>query len=438
MPRSKTAYAAILIAVFFCIGVARLFTLRFEAGDIYPPYSSLRNDPLGTRALFESLNNLDSIRADRNFDLLQNIPPSSDACIFFIGLHPSRTKYLDKASFNMVERSVAGGGRAVISFLPVSSRSEFAGFEDLFKLDEKKDKKEEEDEDEEKTESEKKTDEDEKVAKDEENKESGEDEKNEQNEQDEHDIGKQLIVSLEEKWKLTFAYDEIEKNAKAYEVGTGRSIIWHSALWFDGLEEPWKTVYSLDGKPVIIERKLGRGSVVISSDSYFFSNEALRNEPSPGLLVRMAGGFARVVFDESHHGIRINRGMIDLISKFELHWLIFAALAFALLFVWKNSLSFVPPVESGETGKNGVVSEKDAAQGLTSLLRRNIGTNELLKICLSEWKKSFSDRKGISSKQAERLDEIERKIAAGSRFSKKDDIVDGYNEIARIINERKI
>src|SRR2546427_9645317 len=44
----------VLLAV-FVLGVGRLFQLRFEAGDVYPPYSSLRADPLGTKALFESL-----------------------------------------------------------------------------------------------------------------------------------------------------------------------------------------------------------------------------------------------------------------------------------------------------------------------------------------------------------------------------------------------
>ncbi len=248
-----------------------------------------------------------------------------------------------------------------------------------------------------------------------------------------------MTISLEEKWKLTFAYDEIEKNTEAVGTGNEKSIPWHGTLWFDGLEEPWKAVYSRNGKPVIIEREFGRGSVIIASDSYFFSNEALRKDPRPGLLAWMLGNKAQALFDESHFGIRNNLGMINLITKFRIHWLILAAMGFALLFIWKNSLSFVPPVDSGKTSKNGVVSEKDAGQGLTSLLRRNIRKKDVLKACLAEWKKSFPDKKGISPDQAKRLDETGRKISAeGSRFARQDDIVRGYNEISRIINERKM
>ena len=35
-----------------------LFQLRFEQGDIYPAYSSLRADPLGTKVFYESLETL--------------------------------------------------------------------------------------------------------------------------------------------------------------------------------------------------------------------------------------------------------------------------------------------------------------------------------------------------------------------------------------------
>ena len=47
-----------LVAAGFALGVIHLFNLRLETGDNYPPYSSLRADPLGSKAICESLNNL--------------------------------------------------------------------------------------------------------------------------------------------------------------------------------------------------------------------------------------------------------------------------------------------------------------------------------------------------------------------------------------------
>ena len=43
------------IAALFFYGVIELLIARFEAGDVYPPYSSYRSDPLGSRAFYEGL-----------------------------------------------------------------------------------------------------------------------------------------------------------------------------------------------------------------------------------------------------------------------------------------------------------------------------------------------------------------------------------------------
>ncbi|MGD2272538.1 MAG: hypothetical protein PVI06_19215, partial [Desulfobacterales bacterium] len=69
MPKSRKLLLATLavLSLIFCYGVVHLFLLRFETGDIYTPYSSLRSDPLGTRALFESLAQLAALSVRRNF-----------------------------------------------------------------------------------------------------------------------------------------------------------------------------------------------------------------------------------------------------------------------------------------------------------------------------------------------------------------------------------
>ena len=42
------------IALFF-YAVIHIMLLRYERGDLYPPYSTLRTDPLGARAFYEAL-----------------------------------------------------------------------------------------------------------------------------------------------------------------------------------------------------------------------------------------------------------------------------------------------------------------------------------------------------------------------------------------------
>lgn len=50
----KASWLLLAIVLLFAFGLVQLFRWRFEAGDVYPPYSSLRTDPMGTQALFES------------------------------------------------------------------------------------------------------------------------------------------------------------------------------------------------------------------------------------------------------------------------------------------------------------------------------------------------------------------------------------------------
>ena len=58
----------------FTFGLVRLFQLRFEVGDVYPAYSSLRSDPLGTMAFYESLGRVPGISARRDFSTQNRLP----------------------------------------------------------------------------------------------------------------------------------------------------------------------------------------------------------------------------------------------------------------------------------------------------------------------------------------------------------------------------
>src|SRR5206468_3145794 len=53
------------------------------------------------------------------------------------------------------------------------------------------------------------------------------------------------------------------------------TLAWHSALVFTNLDKSWRTIYARGKNAVVIERRFGRGTVVLASDSYFLSNEAM-------------------------------------------------------------------------------------------------------------------------------------------------------------------
>ncbi len=74
MNRKLPLILLFVCAAAFALGIARLFQLRFETGDVYPPYYSLRADPLGTSALYESLDRMPGISTSRDYSVNNQLP----------------------------------------------------------------------------------------------------------------------------------------------------------------------------------------------------------------------------------------------------------------------------------------------------------------------------------------------------------------------------
>ncbi len=63
----------VLLAAGFAWGVVYLFNLQFENGEVYPEYSSLRADPLGSKLLFDTLSHVPGVTVSRNFSTLDDV-----------------------------------------------------------------------------------------------------------------------------------------------------------------------------------------------------------------------------------------------------------------------------------------------------------------------------------------------------------------------------
>ncbi|OQY02846.1 MAG: hypothetical protein B6I22_12780, partial [Desulfobacteraceae bacterium 4572_123] len=339
MPENKKlrfVFSAFLIAVFI-IGVVNLFLLRFEAGDVYPAYSSLRTDPLGTRAFYESLDNLENIVARRNYRPLSKIKTGKDTTFFYLGakIFTSDSVYKDfLKSFEHIARS---GGRLIIAFFPIMKNP-------LKPLCEEK---------------------------------ASEDsrENNLKEEKDNCPAKDDKFVSLSERWGVSIGYDETEEKNKKNSFkaesnikGLHDHVPLHTVKYFDDLSDFWKVIYASGDSPVIIERKFGKGTIVLSSDSYFFSNEALRAQRHPELLAYFMGFNSKAFFDETHFGINKSFGVVYFVRKYRFHWFVTGVVLLAVLFVWKNSVCFVPPHKDERDGnEESFASDKDYTQGLISL-----------------------------------------------------------------------
>lgn len=79
-------------------------------------------------------------------------------------------------------------------------------------------------------------------------------------------------------------------------------LLWRSGAVMLRLDKAWRVIYARGAEAVLIERAYGRGSVVVATDTFFASNEALRDERQSGLLAWLIGPSRRVIFDETHLG----------------------------------------------------------------------------------------------------------------------------------------
>ena len=431
MPKANPIRIAFLLIIVlgFILGVVKLFLLRFEAGDVYPAYSSLRSDPLGSRAFYSSLENMDDARVSRNYLTLRNLKFKDHTALFYVGVAAFDAESVSAEWLKVFERLTNTGGRMVLSFLPVEKKPADWRMSKCFEP-------KEEVKDTEKTRRNDARDDSENPSNNDENKSQAAPGRRIQD-----NPGK--CVSLKEQWGLTFAFAE-EPSDKAERLsddlfqshikGMPQTISWHTALYFDELDDIWRVIYAADGRPVIIERPYGKGSLVLAADSFFLSNEALRSERHPELLAWTLGESSNVVFDETHLGIFKHPGVLSLIKKYRFHWFIFTVAVLALLFIWKNSVYFVPPPKrSRPQPGGGFISDRDSTQGLISLLRRNIPARQLLQTCAREWERSMQPQKRFRNNKLKQIKSALQMIETQS--PKSIDPVLGYRRISKIISK---
>ncbi len=382
---------ALVLFVGFAVGLARLFILRYEVGDIYPPYSSLRADPLGTKAFADALDELPSVEVRRNFKRLPKLRPDGPVTLVYAGV--PHTGFWTEQELRAFDSLVVGGSRAVFTFIPVESpRSS---------KEEKRTKDNELTKKKEKIESEKS---DTKKKKKKSDKKKTDKSKPDQKSSPEEDEEKMeaLFVDFDavaKRWGFSFGYLP-EDSGKAYSrhaalVEPGghleSDLAWHSGLYFRDLKPHWKVLYMCGMMPVVIERQYGKGSIILVADSFLVSNEALRSDRHPLLLSRLVAGPPTVIFDEEHNGLRDNPGIATLARKYRLHGVIAGLLLLAVLFVWKNAVRFIPAYPQVGGGSD-VIAGKESSEGFINLLRRAIRPTAIFETCVVEWRKAFSHK----------------------------------------------
>ncbi|MBK8000767.1 MAG: DUF4350 domain-containing protein [Verrucomicrobia bacterium] len=396
----------------FIAGLVHLFHLRFETGDSYPPYSSLRADPLGTKALFESLETL--VETRRNLHTLAKLADGRDTTLFWLGAEPMDLRFVP-ADYERLETFIRSGGRLVISLTPTQRAPRMNRFA------------------------------------------TGTPGRPARITTNAPPIrpGEEFLdpdaISIRDRWQMEFDYaplssveDQVVPEPAVLRQTNAatklpRSLAIHTATHFGDATNGWETIYARVARtnvyPVVIERRFGRGSIVLCADSYHFSNEALRRDREPQFIAWSVGGAQKIRFDETHLGVTQEPGVAALLREYRLGGVFIALLVLAGLFVWQNSVSFMPPYEEQLARERAeLVEGKDSATGFINLLKRNIVPADLMKVCIEQWNTHVSRMRRPSTA---RLDAMQQLIDAENQLDPRSrNPVRMYREFCEILKRR--
>ncbi|HYR85749.1 MAG TPA: DUF4350 domain-containing protein [Terriglobia bacterium] len=383
---SSTMILLTSIAV-LAFGIIELFELRFESGDVYPAYSSLRSDPLGTMAFYESLDGMAGFSVRRDFSTANRLPDGRETTYFHLAGSMEVWRRAPEATLKEIEQFVIEGGRLVITMFPQP-----------VSLDSSRPRN--------------------RVRENEE-------------------------TSFQDRWGVNFRIINLDRTPDGvYEpdlvlnesgLPLPELLDWHSGIVFTSLNDAWKRIYARGDDAVVIERKFGRGTVVIATDSYFLSNEAMLRDREPGLLAWLIGPGRNVIFDEAHLGVTEAPGVATLMRKYHMQWFLAGLILLAGLFIWMNSASLVPL--RTERAAQDYIAGKDAAAGFDNLLRRSIPKRDLLATCFGEWKKSVAQTGKYST---DRIRQAEAAFQAeNSRPERNRDPVEAYQTISGILRTKR-
>jgi len=408
--RTAPILLVVLCVAAFLAGLTQLFLLRFEAGDVYPPYSSLRADPLGTMALCESLQQIPGLTVRRDFSDANKLPEEKNTTYLHLGAEEDEWHELPVELFDEIESFARRGGRLAVALAPVTSpnyllapTTTVTNTAGTNAPGRKKALR--------------------KALGD--------------------DTPEVRSASLEERWRLGMAHEKLEQGSdrvyqpvvvtNASDLALPATLDWHSGLIFTNVAPSWRVIYARGTNPVIVERQFGRGTIVLATDSYFLSNEAMWRARHPKLLAWFVGPAEQAVFDEAHLGVVETSGVAVLLRRYRLHGVMGALVLLAGLFIWKNSVSLVPA--PAESSRPDVITGKDAAGGFVNLLRRNIPPAKILDVCFEEWTKSLTHGGSHTIAKVDRASEIME--AENARTTRQRDPVQAYQEICRALKSSR-
>ena len=368
-------------AVGLLLGVLWLIHLRFQSGQAYPGCSSLRTDPVGAKVLFDSYDALGSLYVERNFTPFQEMDRlPADAVLLM--LNAGGRDLYELPQYESIRQFVSGGGRLVIALNPETTAYKYV-----------------EDETSDASTEEEPAETEEPAEKD-----------------NESSFAKRANDNLKAFWGDLELLRGKHKSGDAQLVATEHaqglpgSLPWRKGCALDTLGEGWTPLYRINGEAVAAERVFGRGSIVLMTDYYLFSNEALLKHRYTGLLTWVLEDASTVIFDETHLGIVETTGILTLMRRYRLKGVMLACAILCLLIVWRGVSPLLPPRPDRSRG-NVILAEHSTDAGLGDLVRRSTSAVDLPREAFKQWKQSFIRNAADEANYAKEIEAINALLA---------------------------
>lgn len=115
--RARSAWAPVAVGAMLAAGgwaFARVYLYSAESGEIFPPMSSLRADPRGSRALHDALESMPGYRARRWFRPLKEFR-DSNVTLLFLGESTFAWRVASEKDLEEIEAAAKRGVRYVVS-----------------------------------------------------------------------------------------------------------------------------------------------------------------------------------------------------------------------------------------------------------------------------------------------------------------------------------
>jgi hypothetical protein len=397
----------VLVVLGFAWGLIALLMMRFETGGLFPPYSSFRNDPIGTKALYASLEQLPGMTVQRFTDPLGSLADGpAGQTVFLLGANTQQPNKAPESMLHELGEVMERGGRVVLTFAPNA-----ADFEMEYAAPEPAEVEPEDD--------------------------------NARARQERQLAMTNEMLSLKDEWGIELDFegmpfldgDLIPETADLNDDGSlPESMAWHSGLQFVLHDSKWQTIYENRGYPVVVERAFGDGALVLVGDSYYVTNEGLAVDRQPEWLAWLVGDASAVTFDERHLGMARNPGTAHLIRRYGLESVVVGLIVLAALFMWRAGSSLAPRYEDSLPADAADLERgRDAHAGFANLVQRSIPKKDATDECVKQFVSSVLP--GLRRSDAEALKTALDQTAASHRSSRPED---AYREVLNQLKERNV